>query len=72
VQIIHLNPHPSDFQHNFSKVPYQALSTSMHSMIFLFKAPKHAFFFDAGVSGADGVTVRVPQGDDMGVAEALP
>jgi hypothetical protein len=44
----------------------------MQSMIFLLKAAKHAFFFDAGVSGADRVTVRVPQGDDMGVAEALP
>lgn len=28
-------------------------------MIFLFKAAKHAFFFEAEVSGADRVTVRV-------------
>jgi hypothetical protein len=26
-------------------------------MIFLFKAAKHAFFFEAGVSGADGATI---------------
>jgi len=35
-------------------------------MIFLFKAVKHAIFFEAGVSGADGVTVRVC------MAEAVP
>ena len=32
----------------------------------------HAVFGKAGVKIAHGVTVRVPQGDDMGMAEACP
>ena len=31
-----------------------------------------AILGQASIQRADGVTVRVPQGDDMGVAEACP